>query len=261
MTKIPFHELFQASHNEKFLEPIQDLVKQIRAADISVYCLPSFAAPHIAALGRNGSCALLSPDGSEAPRGIVLNLAENNAIAYQAGVDDIVEALRTCLAHEWGHADAHQRRDEFDSEVLAWDFARKYSRLPQHDFDNLRRICLLREAPQLANSAVDTTPQFWKDFLKLGKQIGYQLAWAAVQVDIQKQGLQPWDVLRILQDDCKLPFEIAYPLSESEDIEYNLFLLAAHRSDHAELDRMLKPKPTPAKSIPPEQPLPPGYVG
>jgi hypothetical protein len=257
-SKIPFHELFQASHDEQLLKPVKDLAQQVRSAGIEVYALASFAAPHVAALGRNGSCAVLSQDGSEAPRAIVLNLAENNVIANQAGVENLTEALRTCLAHEWGHAHAHQRHGEFDSESLAWDFARKYSRLPQHDFDNLRRICLLREAPKLAPAAA-TKPEFLRAFDQHHPVLGYEIAWKMASVLAKKHGFDNWQILNVLTE-FGWDFDSSYDVTHG-DIQAGLVRRAVLTRDYKELSRLAGSKPTPAKSIPPEQPLPPGYIG
>jgi hypothetical protein len=254
-SKIPFAELFESSHDEQLLKPVKDLVQQVRDAGIEVYALDRFAAPHVAALGRNGSSAVLSADGSESPRGIVLNISQSNQIANEAGVIDQIEALRTCLAHEWGHANAHQRRDDFNSEFLAWQFARQHSKLSEQDFDNLRRVCFLRESPQLTPEKVDCKPDFWKNFELLSVQIGYQMAWSAVQADIKKQNLKSWDILPILTEDCELPFDIAYPLSEGENVDYALLRLAVSRQDYQELDRLVKPKPTAQLRRVPEQPI------
>jgi hypothetical protein len=64
--------------------------------------------------------------------------------------------------------------------------------------------------------------------------------------------------LQSLQDNG-FDFEIAYDLSENENIEHTLVKLAISRNDITELTRLAKPAA--AKHIPPDQPLPPGSGG
>jgi len=256
----PYVSLFQSAHIEELLAPIAGLVAEARRDGITVWALNDFTPAHMTVIGDWSSCAITGGDALPV-RTVILNNRQVQSFHEDLDIDFKL-CLEMTFLHEEGHIRALDRggivaaQSEFD----AWEFVAPRTSALREDYENLRGHCMWHRSPGLMRP-VDTTPQFWKDFLRLGKQIGYQMAWAGAQADIQRQGLQPWDVLRILKDDCKLPFEIAYPLSESEDIEYTLFRLAAHRSDHAELDRMPKPKPAPAKRIPPEQPLPPGYVG
>jgi hypothetical protein len=254
--------LFEQSHQEQLLIPIADIVKKIREDGVSLYCLKHFHSPHIAALDGNMSCAYIQGDRFK-PRSIFINIEQVTSLATHCNLD-YNDCLTAVLLHEWGHVKLADRGgseaslSESDAWDKAWEIAEALSPLSPADFANLRGYCQWHRNPTLHTLPIDSRPQWLKDFDRLAPQLGYPLAWRAVMGSIKSLGLQPWQVLQSLQDNG-FDFEIAYDLSENENIESALLQLAIRRNDVAELARVAKP--TSAKHIPPEQPLPPGSVG
>ena len=250
----PYTALFQASHKEQLLSPIPDLVKQARSERITIWALDTFAPAHVAVLNTTSCCAVV--ESNVLPiRTIIMNNSQIHEFTKGCEMD-FAKCFELVFLHEQGHIDLLDRRGVVaaSSEFDAWEFVAPRTSATRADYENLRGHCMWNNNPRLL-PPVDTTPQFWKDFLRMGSQIGYPMAWAGCKADIKRLNLQPWDVLRILQEDCELPFDIAYPLSEGEDIDYALLRLAVLNKDYKALDKLVTLKPTNQLRRVPEQPI------
>ena len=258
----PYADIFKASHQEQLLIPAVDIAEKIRDEAIALYCLPKFDSTHVAALdGQTSSCAIMNSTRFPG-RSVIINISQVQELANHCNLE-FTDCLKATLLHEWAHikiydvAGAEATQSESDTWVKAWEIASALTDMAPQDFQNLRGWCEWRRKPTVQNIPVDSRPAWIKTFDKLSQQIGYSLAWGAIQNDIKALGLQSWDILAALQD-AGWDFDISYPLSEGEDIPHALTKLAIQRNDVAELERVARtamPKHT--SRLVPEQP--PGY--